>query len=138
MTSTAGVLCAPEEVEETAPLATPAKPSSRLMPKSLPSACMAGSCNAIYQAERAELEGSVSLKQMERLAAAMGAHFVYAIVPNDKVEKLKYEQAMAKAHNQIAEIEGAQTWSADMRQDWVEDRAAELLHDMPIDFWEAG
>ena len=37
--------------------------------------------NAVYQAERSEQDGAVSIKQMEQLAAAMGARFVYAIVP---------------------------------------------------------
>ena len=92
--------------------------------------------NAVYQAERSEAEGAVSIKQMENLAAAMNARFVYAIVPNDRIEHLKYQQAMSKARGLIKEIAEAGTWSADERQDWIEDKAAELLHDMPSDFWE--
>ena len=92
--------------------------------------------NAVYQAERSELEGSVSIRQMQNLATAMNARFVYAIVPNDRIENLKYAQAMEKARCEIAALEEANQWSADARQDWIEDKAAELLHDMPPDFWD--
>ena len=78
--------------------------------------------------------GAAPLK--ENLAAAMNARFVYAIVPNDRIEHLKYQQAMSKARGLIKEIAEAGSWSADERQDWIEDKAAELLHDMPSDFWE--
>ncbi len=91
--------------------------------------------NAVYQAERSEIEGSISIKQMENLAAAMDARFVYAIVPNDRVENLKYKQAVCKARAEIGGVKEAGNWPADTRQDWIEDRAAELLHDMPSDFW---
>ncbi|WP_299604418.1 helix-turn-helix domain-containing protein [uncultured Tateyamaria sp.] len=92
--------------------------------------------NAVYQAERSEQDGAVSIKQMEQLAAAMGARFVYAIVPEARIEDLKYAQAMKLAHALIADEPEADTWSADARQDWIEDKAAELLHDMPPTFWD--
>lgn len=92
--------------------------------------------NAVYQAERSEQDGAVSIKQMEQLAAAMGARFVYAIVPEERIEDLKYAQAMKLAHALIAEEPEANTWSADDRQDWIEDKAAELLHDTPPTFWD--
>lgn len=92
--------------------------------------------NAVYQAERSEQDGAVSIKQMEQLAAAMGARFVYAIVPEARIEDLKYAQAMKLAHANIADEPGADTWTADARQDWIEDKAAELLHDMPPTFWD--
>lgn len=92
--------------------------------------------NAVYQAERSELEGGVSLKQMENLAAAMGGRFVYAIVPNGRIEDIKYRQAMKKAGELSLQEPGFTTLSKDDRQDWLEDKAAELLHDFPPSFWE--
>lgn len=93
--------------------------------------------NAVYQAERSEQEGAVSLKQMDRLAQAMGCQFVYAIVPDARIEDIKYRHALSKAKHLIAEEPDYRTWSADDRQDWIEDKAAELLHDMGPSFWEA-
>ena len=92
--------------------------------------------NAVYQAERSELDGGVSIKQMQNLAAAMGGRFVYAIVPDARIEDLLYRQAIKKAKHLITEEPESQSWSNDDRQDWIEDKAAELLHDFPSDFWE--
>ncbi len=92
--------------------------------------------NAVYQAERSEKEGSISLKQMENLAAAMGGKFVYAIVPDTPVEQLKYKQALHRAKAMAAMEPGFASLPADDRQDWIEDFAAQLLHDMPGDFWQ--
>lgn len=92
--------------------------------------------NAVYQAERSEKEGAVSLKQMDQLAAAMGGKFVYAIVPDNRIDDMKYRHAKIKANQQLNDITAATGWSADDRQDWVDDKAAELLHDMPSNFWD--
>ena len=94
--------------------------------------------NAVYQAERSEKEGAVSLKQMDQLAKAMGGRFIYAIVPDGRIEDIKYAQAIAKATVLIKDEPDLSSWSADERQDWIEDKAAELLHDMPPSFWEPG
>lgn len=93
--------------------------------------------NAVYQAERSEKDGAVSLKQMEMLAKAMGGRFVYAIVPDERVEDLKYQQARRKAASLLTQEPGALGWSQDDRDDWVDDKAAELLHDMPGHFWDS-
>lgn len=92
--------------------------------------------NAVYQAERSEKDGAVSLKQMENLAAAMGGRFVYAIVPDAPVEQLKYQQAVRRAHRLAQETTSFATWTADDQQDWLDDTIAQQLHDMPSDFWD--
>lgn len=92
--------------------------------------------NAVYQAERSELDGGVSIKQMQNLAAAMGGRFIYAIVPDGRIEDMLYRQAIKKAKRLILEEREIRSWSNDDRQDWIEDKAAELLHDFPADFWE--
>lgn len=92
--------------------------------------------NAVYQAERSEQEGAISLNQMEQLAAAMGGRFVYAIVPDAAIEWLKHQQAVRRAC-ELAKVEpGFATWSKDDQQDWIDDTAAKQLHDMPTDFWD--
>ncbi|UWR00233.1 helix-turn-helix domain-containing protein [Rhodobacteraceae bacterium S2214] len=92
--------------------------------------------NAVYQAERSEKDGAVSLKQMDQLAAAMGGKFVYAIVPDDRIDEMKYRQAKSKARQLLSTDEIASNWSIDEKQDWIDDKAAELMHDMPSHFWE--
>lgn len=92
--------------------------------------------NAIYQAERSEKEGSISLKQMESIAAAMGGTFVYAIVPDAPIEQLKYQQAMRRARAMARQQAGFENWSDDDKRDWIDDAAAQQLHDVPADFWD--
>lgn len=92
--------------------------------------------NAVYQAERSEQEGAVSLKQMEAIAATMGGKFVYAIVPNEPVEQLKYKQAVRRARAMALDKQQFAVLSADDQQDWIDDAIAQQLHDMPSDFWD--
>ncbi len=92
--------------------------------------------NAVYQAERSEKEGSVSLKQMENIASAMGGAFVYAIVPSAPIEQLKYQQALERAQQMALRNEDFVDWPEDQQQDWVDDAAAQKIHDMPADFWD--
>jgi predicted DNA-binding mobile mystery protein A len=91
--------------------------------------------NAVYQAERSEQEGSISLKQMDRLAEAMGGKFIYAIVPNEPIEILRHNQAVSNARALAKLHAGFDGLSADEQQDWIDDTAAQQLHDEPLDFW---
>lgn len=53
---------------------------------------------AIYQAERKEREGGVTIQHMEKLAAALGGRFVYAIIPEEgRIEDVLKAQARKKA-----------------------------------------
>ena len=92
--------------------------------------------NAVYQAERSEKEGAVSLKQMDRLATAMGGTFVYAIIPNEPIEMLKYKQAVENAKALAADKPDFEGMYSDAQQDWIDDMAAQQLHDMRPDFWD--
>lgn len=92
--------------------------------------------NAVYQSERNEKDGAVSLKQMENLAEAMGGRFVYAIVPREPVEQLKYQQATKRARRLAAEEPDFAKWSQDDQHDWIDDMTAQLLRDMSPQFWE--
>jgi predicted DNA-binding mobile mystery protein A len=91
--------------------------------------------NAVYQAERSEMDGAISLKQMETVAQAMGGTFVYAIVPDAPIEQLKYAQALRRARALSQRDPAFANWSAVEQQDWIDDTAAQQLHDMPSDFW---
>jgi predicted DNA-binding mobile mystery protein A len=92
--------------------------------------------NAVYQAERSEQDGAISLKQMEAIAKAMGGTFVYAIVPSAPVEQLKHQQAVHRAHALSAQEPAYAKWSINDQQDWIDDATAKLLHDMPPSFWD--
>lgn len=96
---------------------------------------------AIYQAERKEAEGGITLKKMQDTAEAMGCRFVYAIVPETNVEEIIAVQAHKKARelaertNMHMSLEKqAITKSVLTRR--KNDLAAKLARDLPADFWD--
>ncbi|MDR9390018.1 MAG: mobile mystery protein A [Wenzhouxiangella sp.] len=102
---------------------------------------MGVSRNAIYQAERNEREGAITINQMQKLANAMGGRFVYAIVPEGGVDEVIQAQARRKAESRIRRA-GAhmalekQSLSSVQTKQRIEALADELVRDMPPDFWD--
>jgi predicted DNA-binding mobile mystery protein A len=94
----------------------------------------------IAQAEHAELTGGATLKSMRAAAEAMGCRFVYAIVPDKRIEDLIVAQARKKA---AALVGTASTHMALESQNLpsekiateVERVAGDLAREMPPDFW---
>lgn len=96
---------------------------------------------AIYQAERMEREGRVTIAQMEKIAGAMGGRFVYAVVPDGTVRDILEAQAREKARTLIKRVSAHmaledQSLSLERIDDEIDLLAAELLRDMPSDFWK--
>lgn len=102
---------------------------------------MGVSRNAIYQAERNEREGAITINQMQKLANAMGGRFVYAIVPEGGVDEVIQAQARRKAESRIRRA-GAhmalekQSLSSVQTKQRIEALADELVRGMPPDFWD--
>lgn len=96
---------------------------------------------AIYQAQRNEPEGAITIKQMEKIAQALGCRFVYAIVPDDSVAEIVRQQARKKAAA-LVQRAGAhmalekQALPPDQMRAEIERQADELMRSMPPDFWE--
>ncbi|MAS08231.1 MAG: transcriptional regulator [Ahrensia sp.] len=96
---------------------------------------------AIHQAERNEADGAITLRQMEKLAAAIGGKFVYAIVLEDTVEDAIRAQARRKAENRVrrAGVHMAledQALSLDETARRIDELARQLARDMPPGFWD--
>lgn len=96
---------------------------------------------AIYQAERNEREGAITLRQMEKIAAALGGRFVYAIVPNGSVADMIRAQARRKAEARIRRASAhmaleSQALPPEQVRQRIEELADELVRDTPPDFWE--
>jgi len=94
----------------------------------------------ISQAEHGELTGAATLKSMQAAAEAMGCRFVYAIVPEGRIEDVIAAQAQKKA---AALVGRASTHMALEGQNLPNDKiaaevgrlAVELAREMPPDFW---
>lgn len=103
---------------------------------------MAVSRNAIYQAERNEPDGAITIAQMRKIADAMGGEFVYAVIPKGSVEDVIHAQARRKAEARVRRASShmaleSQSLSSEQTQRRIDDLAEELARDMPSDFWEA-
>lgn len=101
---------------------------------------MGVSRNAVYQAERNERGGAITIAQMRKVASAIGCDVVYAVVPKGSVGEVIRAQALRKAEARIRRagahmaleqqsLPGAET------QRRIEALAEELVRDMPPDFW---
>lgn len=94
----------------------------------------------VAQAEQAELSGGTTLKSMQAAAEAMGCRFVYAIVPDKRIEDVIMAQARKKA---LALVGTASTHMALENQNLpntkiaqeVERLTREMAREMPPDFW---
>tara|TARA_R110002012_G_scaffold29643_3_gene91135 strand:- start:501 stop:968 length:468 start_codon:yes stop_codon:yes gene_type:complete len=99
--------------------------------------------NAIYQAERNERDGAITINQMQKLAEAMGGRFVYAIVPDGgHVEDVIRKQARRKAEARIMRASAhmaleKQSLTSEQVTHRIEDLADELVRTMPPGFWDA-
>ncbi|MEM9580743.1 MAG: mobile mystery protein A [Pseudomonadota bacterium] len=97
---------------------------------------------AIFQAERNERNGAITIKQMQKLADTMGGRFVYAIVPQGaRVEDIIRDQARKKAEARIKRASAhmaleLQSLTKKQTKQRIEDLASQLTRDMPPDFWE--
>lgn len=99
---------------------------------------------AIYQAERKEVAGEVTIKQMEKLANALGGRFVYAIVPDKSahtVDDLIHVQARTKAEALIGRADThmaleKQALSNDLNEAEIKRLTEQLEREQPSDFWE--
>ena len=96
---------------------------------------------AVYQAERKEREGGVTLHHMEALAEALGGHFVYAIVPAESIEDILLTQARKKAEHVTRRASAhmaleMQALTPLQTDEEIERMARELLRERPADFWK--
>jgi predicted DNA-binding mobile mystery protein A len=97
--------------------------------------------SAIYQAERNEREGAISISQMEKLAEAMGGRFVYAIILEGSVQDVIRAQAYRKAEARVRRAGAhmaleSQSLSREQTKRKIDELAEQLMRDMPSDFWE--
>ena len=102
---------------------------------------MGVSRNAIYQAEGNERDGAITIAQMRKIASAMNAEFVYALVPKGSVDDVIRAQARQKAEALVRRAGAhmaleSQSLSNDQTKQRVEELTDELARNMPSDFWE--
>ncbi|MEH6834853.1 MULTISPECIES: hypothetical protein [Falsihalocynthiibacter] len=98
--------------------------------------------NSIYSSIEKERIGSISVNQLAKMADAMGGKLVYAIVPREgDIEEILMTQARKKAERIIQRTRAhmaleEQTEGLGSQIEMIEELAAELVREMPRDFWK--
>jgi predicted DNA-binding mobile mystery protein A len=101
---------------------------------------MGGSRAQVSHFEKREATGNLTIKTLERAAAAMGCRFVYAIVPEATVADLISKRARERAEqivsrtNQHMALE-AQSLSKEKVNSETAILHQELMREMPADLW---
>ena len=98
--------------------------------------------NSVYNAIQNEQAETISLKQLDKMAKAMGGKLVYAIIPQEgTVEEIVMAQARKKAKRIIQrtrahmaleeQIDGLRS-----QDEMIEELAGEIVREMPRNFWK--
>lgn len=97
--------------------------------------------NSVYSAIENEQARTISLKQLDKIAEAMGGRLVYAIVPQEgAVEEIIMAQARKKAKRIVQRTRAhmaleEQTEGLRSEEAMIEDLASEIEREMPKDLW---
>jgi predicted DNA-binding mobile mystery protein A len=94
----------------------------------------------VLQTEKNEAAGSLTIKTMEKAAAALGCRFVYALVPETTSAELINKRAGEKARNIVEKANAhmaleAQTLSPDQIRFEIERLQGEFVRTKPGDLW---
>lgn len=96
---------------------------------------------SVTQMERMEVEDRITLTQLRRVAQALDAKLVYALVPRQPLDIVLNQQATRKAQELVARADTQmqlekQQLGAEEIQQLIRQEAQRLLDTMPRDFWD--
>jgi predicted DNA-binding mobile mystery protein A len=95
----------------------------------------------IVKIEKAEMDGSITLKSLRDAANALGCDLVYAVVPRKSIRDVLEERATTKArealgpvfHNMALE---AQSPTDDVQNELLKEQIRDMLAGRPSRLWE--
>ncbi|MCX7353989.1 MAG: mobile mystery protein A [Alphaproteobacteria bacterium] len=87
---------------------------------------------SVFEMERREADGTVTLKTLEKAAEALGCKLVYALVPDESLEATVQRRARKLAVRQLAREEELPPEESRAR---LERRIAEIIHTRPRSLW---
>ena len=87
---------------------------------------------SVFEMERREADGTITLKTLEKAAEALGCKLVYALVPDESLEATVQRHARKLATRQLAREDELPPEESRARLDR---RIAELIHTSPRSLW---
>jgi len=91
--------------------------------------------------ERAELDETITLATLRRVASALDAELMYTVLPRKSIEELRRERALTAARRRVQSVHQsmaleAQAVSAEERERQIAELADELLKERPRTIWD--
>jgi predicted DNA-binding mobile mystery protein A len=91
--------------------------------------------------ERAELDETITLATLRRVASALDAELMYAVLPRKSIEELRRERALTAARRRVQSVHESmaledQAVSAEERERQIAELADELLIERPRTIWD--
>lgn len=95
---------------------------------------------AVTQMERKERTGEITIKQLNKTAAAMDCRVVYALIPERRVEELVEAQVRRKAEALLSRVNVTmqlenQGLSESERDSALQQKISAMINDPPRDLW---
>jgi len=97
--------------------------------------------SAIAHFERAEADGSITLKSLEKVATALDCRFVYAFVPKSSFEDMIQARAQRIAREMVESVGHTmaledQALAQEQQRELVDDLASDLVRKLPRTLWD--
>lgn len=91
--------------------------------------------------ERAELDETITLATLRRVASALDAELMYTVLPRKSIEELRRERALTAARRRVQSVHQSmaledQAVSAEERERQIAELADELLKERPRIIWD--
>jgi predicted DNA-binding mobile mystery protein A len=91
--------------------------------------------------ERAELDETITLATLRRVASALDADLMYAVLPRKSIEELRRERALTAARRRVQSVHQSmaledQAVSAEERERQIAELADELLIERSRTIWD--
>jgi predicted DNA-binding mobile mystery protein A len=91
--------------------------------------------------ERAERDETITLATLRRVASALDAELMYAVLPRKSIEELRRERALTAARRRVQSVHQSmaledQAVSAEERERQIAELADELLIERPRTIWD--
>lgn len=91
--------------------------------------------------ERAELDETITLATLRRVASALDAELMYTVLPRKSIEELRRERALTAARRRVQSVHQSmaledQAVSAEERERQIAELADELLKERPRTIWD--
>lgn len=91
--------------------------------------------------EKSEIEGTIKLKTLRRVASALDSELIYAVVPGAPIREIREQRARKVARRRIEAVDNSmeledQAISEEEKQRQIEELTQDILDEWPRTIWD--